>query len=76
MARQEASAQHTAASLIQHTSAACSRRATLGEGHRWQEGNLHVIVSAREGSNYQWRMTMAPPAPEKDQEYFGIVLSW
>ena len=35
-----------------------------------------MIVSAPKGSNYQWRMTIAPPAPETDKEYFGIVLSW
>ena len=35
-----------------------------------------MIVSALKESNYQWRMTIAPPAQEKDQGYFGIVLSW
>ena len=50
--------------------------ATLGESRLWQEGSLHVIVSAPKGANYQWRMTIAPPAPEEGKEYFGIVLSW
>ena len=50
--------------------------ATQGESGLWQEDSKHVIVRAPNGSNYQWRMTIAPPAPEKDQEYFGIVLSW
>ena len=50
--------------------------ATLGESRLWQEGSLHVIVSAPKGADYQWRMTISPPAPEEGEEYFGIVLSW
>eukprot|EP00974_Lingulodinium_polyedra_P107377 10392804-Lingulodinium_polyedra.AAC.1 len=38
--------------------------AALGESGLWQEGSLHAIVSAPKGLDYQWRMTIAPPALE------------
>ena len=50
-------------------------RSSLGESRLWQAGSLHVIKSAPKGQDYQWRMTIAPPA-QSGGEFFGMVLSW